>query len=168
MRIRFKMTSRLLSEIMQDLVRPHIFAAERVGFVACRIGSLASSGIVVLAHSYLPVKDDDYVDLPGPAATMNSSAIRKALQFSYHNNAAMFHIHMHGHVGTPDFSHVDERECARFVPDFWNVQPEIPHGAIVLSSDSATGKCWYPRVPKPISIAEFVFVGSCVRCLWNV
>jgi hypothetical protein len=167
MRIRFKMTEQLLLEVRKDLLRPHPFAAERVGFLAGRVGSLVPSGLIVLAHSYHAVEDEDYLDHPGAGATINSAAMRKALQFAYQNNTAMFHVHMHTHVGLPSFSLIDETESAQFVPDFWHVQPQIPHGAIILSLDSAVGKCWCPRIREPKPIREFVFVGWRVRSVWN-
>ncbi len=58
------------------------------------------------------------------------------------------------------FSRTDARESAKFVPDFWNVRPEMPHGALVASKDSLWGLCWYPGMSAPIEIGEFVVVGS--------
>jgi len=160
MKVVFKIMDTLLDEVRRDLIRPHEFAAERVGFLVCRPARLNGGGIVILAHDYSPVDDPDYVDDPSVGAMMGPRAIRKALEFALNNQSGMFHVHMHEHFGRPRFSRVDIRESARFVPDFWNVRSEMPHGAVVLSNDSACGSCWVPGVSIPIAISEVRVVGS--------
>lgn len=159
MKVLFKITARLLHEVKAQLERPHAFAFERVGFLVCRPGLLEHGGMVVLSHALQDVADEDYIDDSTVGAMMGPDAIRKALQFSYNEEASMFHVHLHSHRGRPRFSHTDERETARFVPDFWNVQPDLPHGAVVFSEDSAYGKCWIPGRKSPVEISEFDVVG---------
>jgi hypothetical protein len=158
MKIVFKITTRLLRDLKVQLTRPHAFAAERVGFLLCRVGLLDNAGLVVLAHSLHDVADEDYLDAPTVGAMMGPDAIRKALQIAYQQQASMFHVHLHLHDGRPRFSGIDEREMAKFVPDFWNVQPDLPHGAIVFSDDSACGRCWIPG-DVPADISQFRTVG---------
>jgi len=160
MRVLFKVIDRLLERVRHDLARPHEFAAERVGFFICRTAELAPEGVVVLAYDYKSVEDEDYVDDASVGAMMGPNAIRKALEFALNNKAGMFHVHMHEHAGRPRFSRVDFRESAKFVPDFRNVRPEMPHGALVASKDSLYGMCWYSAVSAPIEIDDFVVVGS--------
>ena len=121
--------------------------------------------MVILAHDLHEVADGDYLDDPGVGAMMGPNAIRKALQTSYNCQASVFHVHLHLHRGRPRFSGVDESETARFVPDFWNVQPELPHGAIVFSEDSACGKSWIPGLEAPVDISQFSVVGIPTRKL---
>ncbi|MEQ1597231.1 MAG: hypothetical protein ABL985_19285 [Casimicrobium sp.] len=154
----FRIEHRLLLAIHADLDRHHRFAAERVGFIACRIAKLPA-GFLVLAQSYHGVSDDDYEDDPYVGAMMGAGAIRKALQFAYNHRVAMFHVHRHDHRGAPSFSRVDLRESAKFVPDFWNVQPSSPHGAIVLSHDALCGKWWNPQSRQASEIDEFAVLG---------
>lgn len=160
MKVMFKVMDRLLERVRQDLGRPHSFAAERVGFLVCEAASLAGSGTLILAHEYRPLDDQDYLDDPSVGAMMGPNAIRKALEFALNHKVGMFHVHMHCHLGRPRFSRIDERESAKFVPDFWNVRPEMPHGSLVLSKDSLCGSYWHPTVSKPIEINDFVVVGS--------
>jgi hypothetical protein len=87
------------------------------------------------------------------------------MQFALTNDASMFHVHVHEHVGIPWFSRTDLRESRKFVPDFWNVRPNLPHGVIVLSADAAAGLCWYPGREKPISISHITAVGRPMRFL---
>jgi len=161
----FKITQRLLAEVKTQLRRPHSFAYERVGFLLCRVGLLDQGGVVILSHSLHDVADEDYVDDQSVGAMMGPGAIRKALQTAYNQKASMFHVHLHLHGGKPHFSGIDEEETAKFVPDFWNVQPDLPHGAIVFSDDSAFGKCWIPGHQTPVEIATFAVVGVPTRKL---
>jgi len=159
MRITFKITRRLFADVQVDLRRPHAFAAERVGWLRCRVADSAAGCLLVLAHDYFPVEDGDYVEDWSVGARMGSAAIRKALQLAYNTKAAMFHVHLHDHGGRTAFSRVDGRETAKFVPDFWHVRPEMPHGALVFSRDFATGRCWYPG-GKVVEVGEIVIVGA--------
>lgn len=165
MRILFKITKRLLGEVKAQLGRPHPFASERVGFLLCRVGLLEDGGVVVLSHILHTVADEDYLDDSSVGAMMGPDAIRKALQTSYSQQASMFHVHLHLHKGRPRFSRIDEEETAKFVPDFWNVQPDLPHGAIVFSEDSACGRCWIPGQEAPLEISQFAVVGVPMRKL---
>lgn len=156
----FKITRKLLDGIRRDLDRRHAFAAERVGFISCKVGALASGGVVILAHAYQPVEDDDYLNDPAVGAMMGPDAIRKAMQHAYNENVSMFHVHTHDHLGTPWFSKIDLREAKKFVPDFWNVRPEMPHGALVLSMDSLAGLCWLPATRQTEEISKFLIIGA--------
>jgi hypothetical protein len=153
----------LLDKVRRNLERPHKFAAERVGFLSCGAGRLPGDGLILLAANYHPVEDDDYIDDPRVGAMMGSGAIRKAMQKAYNAGAAdisMFHVHMHEHNGMPSFSTIDLVEDAKFIPDFFNVAPLMPHGAIVLSHDRAAGLCWRERGANPTYIDRFNAVGA--------
>lgn len=158
MKIHFKIKKRLLDEVRADLSRPHPFAAERLGFVACR-PSAGRAELLILAHSYLTVPDDWYIDDPAYGCVFGPNAILEAMQFSKTNEASMFHVHLHDHRGLPWFSRTDLRESKKFVPDFWNVSPLLPHGTLVLSQDRAAGLCWYPGDTKLNRISKLSRVG---------
>jgi hypothetical protein len=157
-KVQFRIPRRLLEDIHADLSRPHPFAAERVGFLACRPAATAD-GMVLLAHEYRPVADTHYEEDYTVGAMMGSVAIRTALEYAYQHKMAMFHLHRHDHRGHPRFSMVDRREAARFVPDFWNVAPRTPHGALVLSHNRIHGHWWDQRTRLPQSIHEYMTVG---------
>jgi hypothetical protein len=165
--IAFKITSQLLRAVREDLRCPHRFAHERVGFVSCRAAALPDHGILVLAESYHPVADEDYIDDNSIGALIGSAGIRKALQVGLSNNAGMFHIHIHEHLGVPRFSGIDLKESAKFVPDFFNVAPNMLHGAIVLSKNAATGLCWLTKDQLPVSFDEISFIGAPLRMFWH-
>ena len=149
-----------LDRVHSDLDRRHAFAAERVGFIACKTARI-DGGLLLLGHEYMPVADEDYEDDSDPAvgAMMGAAAIRKALQHAYFNDVAMLHVHRHEHTGVPRFSPVDLRESAKFVPDFWKVRRGVPHGTLVLSRDALFGLCWDPESGKPEPIAQISIIG---------
>ena len=162
MKIIFKFPQRLFAEIHQDLSRPHEYAAERVGFIACGVSSFGADGLLLLGDTYHPVDDRHYLDDSRVGAMMNSDAIRTALEIAYNRNVAMFHVHRHEHYGKPGFSRVDLRESAKFVPDFFKVRSSLPHGVLVLSHDSIAGLCWLSRDRHPVEVQEFAVVGPLV------
>ena len=162
----FRARADLLDRVRDDLQRPHPFAAERVGFLLCRAGRLNDDGLVVLAADYHCVDDGDYLDDPRVGAMMGPAAIRKALQRSYNGGAqdiGLFHVHMHHHSGMPGFSRVDLTEYRKFIPDFFNAVPAMPHGAIVLSFDCAIGLCWRTPDGGPTRIGRCTSVGAPLR-----
>lgn len=166
----FRAPGDLLDQVRHDLERPHGFAAERVGFFLCRAGHLAQNGLVILAAGYAAVDDADYIEDYSVGALMGPAAIRKALQLAYNRGLAdisIFHVHMHDHHGPTGFSPVDDSESRRFVPDFFNVAPAMPHGTIVLSRDQAFGMCWRKRGQEPELIDRFASVGAPLR-MWGI
>jgi hypothetical protein len=166
----FRARGDLLDVVRGDLERPHRFAAERVGFLLCRAGHLSDDGLVILAEAYHPVEDDDYLPDASVGAMMGPAAIRKAMQRAYAGGAgdiSLFHVHMHGHHGLPGFSRVDVDESKKFVPDFFNVAPLMPHGTIVLSHDLAIGLCWRGQTQVPTLIDRFTRIGAPMH-MWEV
>ncbi len=164
MNIHFKITGEVLKSVIADLSRPHPFAGERAGFIGCK-ASRSREGVLILAHRYLPLQDDWYTDDERYGCFFNADAMRAAMQFALTADASMFHVHMHEHLGTPWFSRTDLRESSKFVPDFWNIRPNLPHGTLVLSEDSAAGLCWYPGEGKPTRISRITAVGFPMRFL---
>jgi len=162
MKIRFKITSALLTTIRIDLRRPHPFAHERVGFIAAGLAA-AHDELLILAREYRPVRDDEYLPDPSVGAMMGPDAIRRARQWAMDARAAIFHVHTHGGRGVPGFSGVDVSENAKFVPNFVSVAPHAVHGAIVLSDTAAFGQVWIDRKSPQPFIAAFSEVGTPLR-----
>jgi hypothetical protein len=139
-------------------MRPHAFAAERLGFVSAKAAAIPD-GMVLFAERYFPVADADYIPDDSVGAMMGQEAIRKALEIALLQKVGMFHIHLHDHRGMPRFSRTDLLEQPKFVPDFFKVRAELPHGAIVLSHDHAAGRVWLDDITV-VSISEFIFAGA--------
>ncbi len=159
MTIHFKISHALVEGVRTDLHRPHVFAYERVGFLFASVANLGG-GPIVIASEYRPVADEDYIADSSVGAMMGSDAIRKALQHSYQTQTAVLHVHIHDHAGRPSFSGIDSRENAKFVPNFFNVSPQRPHGAIVLSENAMCGNIWLHREARPVPIDRFSVVGA--------
>ena len=162
MKTRFKITSTLLASIRRDLLRPHPFAYERVGFISAGLAT-AGDNLLILARNYRPLMDHEYLPNTSVGAMMGSDAIRRALQWAMESGGAMFHVHTHGGCGLPSFSTIDMRENAKFVHDFFKVATQSAHGAIVLSDDAARGQIWFNRNEPNEFVRDFVEIGVPIR-----
>lgn len=159
MRAILKMHSSLAQAIRDDLERPHQFAFERAGFIECRAAEI-QNGIMVLAQSYHPIADNDYVPDEKVGARINGSAIRSAMQTSLNSGAGIFHVHMHEHAGIPRPSRIDLVEGGKLIPDFFSVTPTAPHGMIILSTDEAFGLCWLGRAKTLLPFSVIMISGA--------
>ena len=162
MKVRFKITTALLTTIRADLKRPHPYAFERVGFVSAGL-SASGENVLILAREYRPVNDDEYLPDSSVGAMMGPEAIRHALQWAMQESVALFHVHTHGGSGIPSFSDIDLRENAKFVPDFFKVAPHCAHGAILLSDSDVYGQIWLDRSQPYHFITTFDQVGVPLR-----
>jgi hypothetical protein len=163
MNIVFRFAAELMTEVRADLARPHPFAYERVGFISIRAAALAD-GLLLLADSYFPVPDEEYIDDPSVGAMLGQEAIRKALDLALLQGVGVVHVHQHDLGKRLWFSGIDLDEQSRFLPDFFKVCSKMPHGAIVLSPNSAAGHVWVTPT-KIHRIAEFNSVGAPLR-MW--
>jgi hypothetical protein len=157
-RIIFRATQQFMDSVRHDLERRHAFAFERVGFITTRAVQ-GTEGLVILADGYHPVADDDYVPDSSVGAMLGSEALRKALELALLQGAGVFHVHMHGAAPRLWFSGIDLREQVRFIPDFFTVCPQMPHGAIVLDAKRAAGRVWLAP-DRIVIIDEFGTVGG--------
>jgi|SRR6185312_1940276 len=161
MNIIYRATEELMQRVRHDLVRKHPFAEERVGFISVKAAK-TEKGILLLADNYFPVADSDYLYDNSVGAMMGPEAIRKALNIALLNPVGIIHVHMHFYPGRLWFSRTDLREQLKFVPDFFKVRRDMPHGAMVLSPHTAAGRVWLSQdLIEPI--AEFNIVGSQLR-----
>ena len=159
MKLRFKMNWSLRRAALFGLERTHKFAFERIGFFFCRAAAI-SDGLLIIAESYKDVRDENYVQDLAVGARINGDAFRDAFQVSLNTGVGLFHVHMHQHAGTPYPSQTDLVESRKYVPDFFNLTPSMPHGTVILSKDSAFGLCWLGKHCEPKPIDRFEFVGS--------
>lgn len=155
-----KISTSLLHSIRMDLQRRHAFAFERVGFVTAGASWTKAGDLVLLCREYQPVADEDYERSSTVGARIGSAAMRKALQVAYHHTAAILHIHSHGGKGLPAFSSVDLQSAMEFVPGFFNALPQMPHGIVVLSDNSARCLLWTGPKDPPHYVDEFQQVGT--------
>jgi hypothetical protein len=158
-----KLTGALYASIIGDLVRPHPFAAERVGFASGRMGSLPGGGRLVLLSRYYPIPDGQYVDDPSVGARIGSEALTSAMRAVYHNRPSregIFHVHLHGHKGVTGMSGVDSCEIPALMPGFRSVGPQAAHGIIILSLDHGSGWTWLPGEAGHILAGAIAVIGA--------
>jgi len=159
-----RIAASLLEQVRQNLSLPHPVAYERMGFVHCRAARLRD-GILVLAETYEPVADENYVADTEVGGRMNGAAIRIAMQRSLTTGTGIFHVHMHDWTGIPVPSATDRREARKFVPDFFNVQPKMPHGFLIVSQDALAGWLWGGKSTEPAAFDRVEIGGRPIRIL---
>ncbi|MCJ0766126.1 hypothetical protein [Variovorax terrae] len=160
MKTHIKIAGPLLSAIRADLHRRHPFAFERVGFLTAGARWTGDGDLVLLCRDYQPVVDEDYERSSSVGARIGSNAMRKVLQAAYQHKSAILHIHTHGGRGRPEFSAVDLNSARDFVPGFFNALPQMPHGIVVLSNDSARCLLWTGPKDRPRHVDGFQQVGA--------
>lgn len=163
--VTLRISRNLWAEVHEHLTQAHKFAPERVGFLACAAATAPDNQLLLFAESFHPVNDENYIQDPSVGARIDSAAIRSALQIAYNRPVSMLHVHRHEHDGRPLFSGVDMETNSCLVPNFWHVQRCRPHGAIVLSRNSANGLCWIPSRQKPVAIGSVMVVGRPILLL---
>jgi hypothetical protein len=153
-----RMTQTFAAAIVNDLSREHRFAHERVGFL---YGSAARSGEdwLVLPVQYAPVDDDFYLNVPRVGASIDSRAIRHALQKTLDTGLSCFHVHLHP-AFAPGFGELDLNEQDKLVPSFVAVNSRVPHGAVVLFDDGAEARGWLPGELAPRFARRVAIVGA--------
>lgn len=165
MMTKIKLTGALHVEILQDLKRPHPFAAERIGFVTGRMGSLVH-GQLILLTGYHVIPDHEYVEDRKVGARIGSEAITWAMQAAYHGRPkgeGVFHIHLHGHRGQTGMSGTDSREIPPMISGFQSVGREAAHGIIILTLNHGTAWVWLPGRDESIQAASISVIGSPMR-----
>lgn len=163
MKIELRIPTPMLSDILRDLRRPHEFAAERVGFVFFHCGWSAKSTLLLLAAQYQSVSNTDYIDDSRFGALIGSGAFRSLFETLMSTGCGALHTHIHEHRGQPAPSSTDLRESSRFVPDFFHANPARPHGTLILSQNSASGRVWLPGRLKVRPIHSIKVVGRPVQ-----
>jgi hypothetical protein len=158
MKIHLRLLQALLEEVRTDLARIHPFAYERVGFLTCG-AAYSGDDLLLLGQQWHRVADDDYINDSRAGATIGGNAFRQVLQLIYSAPQTLIHVHVHDHSGPPRFSRTDERSIREFVPGFFNACPTYPHGALVLSQDSARGSLWLGQDSIPHAIERIDVVG---------
>jgi hypothetical protein len=98
--------------------------------------------LMILAVSYFPACDEDYINDPKVGAKIGSAAIRDAMQRSLDTGMGVIHVHMHEGTGCPGFSLTDGESMNNLMPSFFNVSPGVPHGALVFNRDNVAGVIW--------------------------
>lgn len=134
-----KIPRELLSDALDDLERPHDFAAERLGFFSFR-QSLDRDVPLLLCSEYHSIPDDQYVEDPTCGGRIGGQAIQAAMGRSFRTGSGQLWVHTHGRHGYPGASGTDRREGPRVVQSCANAQPKTLHAWAVISEDGICGQ----------------------------
>ena len=157
--LRLRIPRRLLDRVREDLARPHHVAYERVGFVACQLGTASKGELLALATDYLPVDEAHYLSDKAVGAKISGEAIRAAMQYVLDTGSGVLHVHAHGGLGIPSLSHTDRTELPRLVQSLRVVGPDAAHGILLLSNDRCTSWIWAPGTSEPVVPEAITVVG---------
>jgi hypothetical protein len=160
MSIYVKLTEALLCDMKADLARMHPFAHERVGFITAGADFSLQGDLTLFCRHYFPVADENYEHSHRVGAQIGSEAMRKAAEIAYNTRSTLLHVHMHEGRGRPEFSKTDAESGFQFVPGFFNVQPKMPHGLVVLNESGARGLLWTSKNSNPFYVSDFIKVGT--------
>jgi molybdopterin/thiamine biosynthesis adenylyltransferase len=141
MKIHIKIASSLHQSTLEDLMRPHGHAYERVGFLFAS-HKIIDGDMYIWLNEYMPVNDKHYIRDATVGARIDSNAIRMAMQLVLDDNRSCFHVHLHGHKGVPYPSKDDQTGIPGMVKSMVNVRRDKPHGYIIFSEDSFYAAIW--------------------------
>lgn len=163
MKIELKLSGKLHDQIVRDLLRPHQFAAERMGFVMARRGSLSEGGVLILLSSYHSIPDSHYLRDRNVGARIGPEAMKDAMQAVYHarsHHEGIFHVHLHPHNGETAMSRTDARELPLLIPGFQSVGPLAPHGILIFSRNHGSAWVWLPGDSEPHVFSVISVIGA--------
>jgi len=163
MSITIRLTRSLYKHVLSDLRRPHVHAAERVGFLYGRLAT--GPNPLILMTRYSSVADECYVHDREVGARIDGNAIRAALQGVVDVGDGVFHTHLHEWPGRPRFSVVDDRELPKLIPAFRAVGRRQASGLFLLSADSAIADVWLPGAEQAQRADRIAVVGYPVQFL---
>jgi len=144
MNIKVRVPRKLIEAVRADLLRPHRFAAERVGFLFGRLASTGAESSLVLMTGYEPVADEYYVEDARSGARINTHAIRGAMQGVLDRGQGGFHVHLHHWPGRPTLSRMDAEEIPKVVTGLQRVGPTLAHGLVLLHDEECAAWVWLP------------------------
>jgi hypothetical protein len=156
--IQVKLAKNVYDNVRADLIRPHPFAYERVGFLFARYDSIPEC-VTLLVTGYISLPDTCYIDDPNVGARIDSLAIRTAMERSYNTKESILHVHLHHNTGSPKYSKTDINGYRKIMPSFHNVPGVNLHGAIIFSRDAASGLLWESKIGIPAQIGKITVVG---------
>lgn len=148
----------LFDTIVADLCRPHPFALERVGFLYGKLARALNLRIVI-PFDYVPVPDEQYLDEPDAAATINADALFGAHQRTRRTQDCCLHVHMHPGDGPTWFGTTDLTTLRRIGPSLQRMAKTAAHGGLVLTGSTVSSLLWLPGNAEPsrvrVSIVGF-------------
>ncbi len=155
-----KLPSVLLNQIKKDLIRPHEFASERIGFINSKFKTFENGKTIILLNDYHVIDDDCYIDDSSVGARINSEAIRLGMQSIIINESGCFHVHYHEFsMELPEFSNTDFVDNPEIVNSFSNVDKNQAHGMIVIGNNGMNAQVKLPGFDKLVKVDRIIEIG---------
>jgi len=153
-----KIPKELFDQARSDLLRPHRFAYERVGFFSTRCSTMNGT-ILVHCISYHPVGDDDYIEDRSVGVRIGPNAITEAMSRALKDSVGQIHVHWHGGTGLSGPSPTDTRELPPLTKSLRNAFASGAHGWMILSQDDAWTSLLLPSHTQPLDESPVSIVG---------
>jgi len=163
MNVKVRITRKLLSDVRADLLRPHPYASERVGFLYGRLGKAGVDSRLVLITNYVPLVDCRYIDDPRSGARIDSQAIRDAMQGVLDRGEGGFHVHMHHWPGRPMLSRMDTEEIPPVVAGLRRVGLAHAHGIVLLHAEECAAWVWLPGSDEAVEAMSVSVIGFPIK-----
>ncbi len=154
-----RIPAELYKKMIEDLNRPHPFAAERVGFLAASFLQSDSNSTIITITGYHTVPDEDYIDDKEVGASINTNAIRREMQEVIRTGHGCLHVHLHNHAGKPYPSITDKKSLPDVSRSFLNANPAVPCGYLILSEDNFYCALYDFEKTQPAFADQFTIVG---------
>jgi hypothetical protein len=157
-RVVVRVPRQLFAEAKADLMRPHPFAGERVGFFSTR-STVTESVRLVHCIGYHRVEDNDYLKDESVGACIGSKVITHAMARSRTSSVGQLHVHWHGGGRFPGPSGVDRRSLPSLAKSLRNANSKEVHGWVILGEVDAWASLLIPGRSDPIIEPLFSIVG---------
>jgi ThiF family protein len=153
-----KIPRQLFEQAKADLLRPHAFAYERVGFFSTRC-SRTKSKILVHCIAYNSVTDEHYIMDSTVGARIGSDAITEAMGHAVISSIGQIHVHYHGGAGLPHPSPTDSTELPALSRSLRNANAKEANGWMILGNEDAWVSLLLPNEFGVISECPVTIVG---------
>src|ERR1017187_2777235 len=148
----------LYEQAKADLLRPHEFAWERVGFFST-LYSKTKSRTIVHCVAYHPVQDGHYIEDSSVGVRIGPLAITESMARSLNNSVGQIHIHWHGGSGLPHPSTTDSNELPPVQQSLCNANVNEVHGWMILGNHDAWVSVFLPGEKAPAVECPVTIVG---------
>lgn len=163
-KIIIRIPQKLYDNIYADLLRPHKFAGERVGFSFSKTKVLENGEIIICMNEYSPIDDENYINDPSVGAKFNSIAITNAIGYGRKHKKGVFHTHLHEFSkGNPEFSYTDLEHLPPIVESANRMVKGQIHGLFLLSQTTLNALVWIPGEEDYRKVDQISIVGATLK-----
>lgn len=156
-----KISRELYDRVVSDLLRPHSYARERVGFLFSRSKKVLNGDYLVYLTEYKPVDDEDYIDDQNFGSKFGSRPINDSISYGLEKNMGVFHVHMHELSGrSPEFSKIDLKHLPPIFQSCHRIIKNQVHGMLLLGGKGLNAHVWIPEKTSYIKVDQISIIGS--------